>query len=56
MSWQDCADTLLVSRTTLWRRALELGITTMSEISDLELDSVVYMKLQTVEQLWYGVN
>ena len=41
MSWQDCADTLLVSRTTLWRRALELGITTMSEISDLELDSVV---------------
>ena len=41
MSWKDCADTLLVSRTTLWRRALELGITTMSEISDLELDSVV---------------
>ena len=41
MSWQDCADALLVSRTTLWRRALELGITTMSEISDLELDSVV---------------
>ena len=41
ISWKDCADTLLVSRTTLWRQALELGITTMSEISDLKLDSVV---------------
>jgi len=41
MSWKDCADTLLVSRTTLWRQALEFGITAMSEICNLELDAVV---------------
>ena len=41
MSWNDCADILLVSRTTLWWRALELGITAMTEISHLEPDAVV---------------
>jgi len=41
MSWKDCADTLLVSRTTLWLQALQSGITAMSEISNFELDTVV---------------
>lgn len=25
-SWSKCADILMMSRTTLWRRAVELGI------------------------------
>ena len=41
-SWSKCADVLMMSRTTLWRRAVELGISNqMTEISDAELDSVV---------------
>ena len=43
LSWEDCADVLLVSRTTLWRRARELGITQpiTYEVSDPDLDAVV---------------
>ncbi len=41
ISWKECADILLVSKTTLWRRALYFGITAMSELSDLQLDAVV---------------
>ena len=37
MSWNHCADMLLVSRITLRQR---VGITTMTEISNLELDAV----------------
>ena len=42
-SWEECAAVLMVSRTTLWRRAQELGISraAFSNISDTELDSVV---------------
>ena len=46
-TWQQCADTLMISRTTLWRRAQELGIVTQhaasASINDRELDSVVQM-------------
>ena len=46
-TWQQCADTLMISRTTLWRRAQELGIatqhTTSASISDEQLDAVVKM-------------
>ena len=46
-TWQQCADTLMISRTTLWRRAQELGIatqhTTSASISDEQLDAVVRM-------------
>lgn len=42
LSWSKCADVLMISRTTLWRRATELGIAhEPSEISNMELDSVV---------------
>lgn len=42
LSWSRCADILMMSRTTLWRRATELGISyELSEISNAELDGVV---------------
>ena len=50
-SWEECAAVLMVSRTTLWRRAQELGISraAFSNISDTELNSVVlHTKLQAV--------
>ena len=42
-TWQQVADALMVSRSTLWRRLTELGIpiSTFSNISDTELDGVV---------------
>ena len=46
-TWQHCADTLMISQTTLWRRAQELGIvmqqTASASIDDHELDAVVQM-------------
>lgn len=46
-TWQQCADTLMISRTTLWQRAQELGIatqhTTSASINDEQLDAVVRM-------------
>ncbi|XP_019857905.1 PREDICTED: uncharacterized protein LOC109586176 [Amphimedon queenslandica] len=46
-SWQQCANMLMISRTTLWRRVQELGIPTLRSssalISDAELDAVVQM-------------
>ena len=46
-NWKQCAETLMVSRTTLWRRAKELGIPTQgfcaSTVSDNDLDAVVRM-------------
>ena len=46
-TWQQCADMLMVSRTTLWRRAHELSIpslrSTSAMTSDSELDAVVKM-------------
>ncbi len=59
-SWSKCADVLMMSRTTLWRRAVELGISNqMTEISDAELDSVV-RRISTIvlitAALWYGDN
>ena len=46
-TWQQCADSLMVSRTTLWRRAQEYNIptlkTTSASISDDELDAIVHM-------------
>ena len=42
-SWEECAAVLMVSRSTLWRHAQELGTShaAFSNISDTELDSVV---------------
>ena len=42
-TWQQVADVLLVSRTTLWRRLNELDIplSSYSDISDAELDGVM---------------
>ena len=48
LSWHQCADVLLISRTTLRRRCCELGVSqsrsgtgSYSCISDVELDAVV---------------
>lgn len=48
----QCADALLVSHTTLWRRCLELGICTSSytSISENELDAVVQRLTRTFPQ------
>ena len=42
-TWDEIADVLMISRTTLWRRMKELGITTgqYSDVSDAELDSII---------------
>ncbi len=46
-TWKKCAHTLLVSRTTLWRRAKELGITrSPTDITDGDLDGVIRMIYQ----------
>ena len=44
LSWEQCADILLVSRTTLWRRCREMGLHLNSQYSDIsvqELDAIV---------------
>ena len=42
ISWEECAKILMISRTTLWRCATELGIATgYSQLSANELDAVV---------------
>ena len=42
MSWEECAEVLFVSRSTLWRRLKEIEyMPTFSDISDDELDAVV---------------
>ena len=43
LTWDQCADVLMISRTTLWRRCHELGITlqSTSNISDSEVDAVM---------------
>jgi len=42
-SWEEIADVVMISRTTLWRRLKELGITTgqYADISEAELDSIM---------------
>ena len=42
-SWEEIADVMMISRTTLWRRLKELGITTgqYADISEAELDSIM---------------
>ena len=49
-NWQQCANILMVSRATLWRRAQEFNIATLrstsASISDIELDAVVQMIYQ----------
>ena len=42
-TWQQVADVLMISRTTLWRRLNELGIplSSYSDINDSELDGVM---------------
>lgn len=50
LTCQQCADILLVSRTTLWRRCQEIGLdlhtTNFSGITDDELDSVMHMLVE----------
>ena len=43
ITWEEIADVLMISRTTLWSRMKELAITTgrYSDVSDLELDSII---------------
>ena len=43
LTWEECADVLLLSRTTLWRKTKELGLTcsSYSEVSNTELDAVM---------------
>ena len=44
LSWEQCADILIVSRTTLWRKCHELGLggyKSYSYISSSELDAVI---------------
>ena len=42
LSWQECADALFISRTTLWHRLRELKyMPTYSDIADADLDTVV---------------
>lgn len=42
LSWPECADALLISRSTLWRRLNKLKVMpTFSDITDADLDSVV---------------
>ena len=59
-SWSECADILMISRTTLWCRAVELGISNqMTEISNTELDSVVRrinMICPNYSSIMYGDN
>ena len=42
-TWQQVADVLMISRTTLWRRLTDLGLplSSYSDISDSELDAVM---------------
>ena len=41
-SWEDCAEILFISRSTLWRRLREIGyMPTFSEITNGDLDAVV---------------
>lgn len=43
LTWDQCADILMTSRTTLWRRCQKLGVglRTTSNISDSDLDAVM---------------
>ena len=43
LTWDQCADVLMISRTTLWRRCHELGISLnpSTSISDSDLDTVL---------------
>lgn len=46
MTWTQCSEVLMVSRTTLWRRCQALGMTAIHNapcISDNELDAVMQM-------------
>ncbi len=47
-TWGQIADVMMTSRTTLWRRMTELGVSfsTYSNISDSELDSVVEVQVR----------
>ena len=51
LTWSQCASILMVSQTTLWRRAVELGIgNEPTSITDLELDEVD--QYQRCSKLW----
>lgn len=53
-TWNQVADVMMISRSTLWRRVTELGVSfkTYSDISDSELDSV--MEIQVANFPRYG--
>lgn len=44
LTWEQCADVLMISRTTLWRRCHEIGISlnATTSISDRDLDAVIH--------------
>ena len=43
LNWSEIADSVMVSRVTLWRHLKDLGLSTVgyTDISDSDLDSVV---------------
>eukprot|EP00731_Ephydatia_muelleri_P020481 Em0013g208a len=69
LSWQECADTLLVSHSTLWHHLKELKVMlTFSDITDADLDAVVeaiqhssprsgaVMVMGCTEELWVVIH
>ena len=47
-SWEQIAEVLMISRTTLWRRFRDLGVPTSryTELSNTELDSIMTSLVQ----------
>ncbi len=46
LTWSQCSEILMVSRTTLWRHCRSLGFYTANSILDSELDAIVQMLVQ----------
>lgn len=53
-TWQQVADVLMMSRTTLWRRLKEVGmpLSLYNDITESELDGVV----ELLAYVWYSYD